>query len=65
METRMTAEQIKVLDKEYAERIDLSGKDMDWETSHEDNDRLLCKILSDIGFTKTVKAFKRTKRWYA
>lgn len=51
-------------DERYAEEIASLSK-ADTERGHKDADTILCEMLTELGYTKTVAAFKALDKWYA
>lgn len=37
----------------------------DEESGHDAADKLMCKVLRDLGYTKGVEIFERMPKWYA
>lgn len=35
------------------------------ETCHYEMDKLMCEVLSDLGYEEGVKVFEDTERWYS
>ena len=35
------------------------------ESSHYAMDKLMCEVLSDLGYEEGVKVFENTERWYS
>ena len=35
------------------------------ETCHYEMDKLMCEVLSDLGYEEGVKVFENTERWYS
>lgn len=52
------------MDAEYAEAM-ASFRDMDEETGHMSADGLLCDLLKELGFTRTVEEFEKLNKWYS
>ena len=57
--------QIISKDRVFSELIKKEAKREDTESSHGVMDELLCELLSDLGFVRTVKEFRAAKKWYA
>lgn len=43
----------------------LADENFDPEISHSDADRLLCKVLEQLGYGKGVAVFRSLKIWYS
>ena len=39
--------------------------DYDTEGAHSDADKLMCELLTELGYGEGVEIFKRMERWYA
>jgi len=37
----------------------------DEEQTHHEGDRLMCKVLTDLGYGEMVEAFRAMTRWYS
>jgi hypothetical protein len=51
-------------DERYAEAIASLSK-ADTERGHKSADAILCEMLTELGYTKTVAAFEALDKWYA
>lgn len=54
----MTPEEFKTAMEEHA-------KSGDTECMHADMDKLMCKVLTDLGYGDGVEVFKKEPKWYA
>lgn len=52
-------------DEEAEEQILALNECNDLEQAHVDADHILCKLLEDLGYPKTVVAFRNLDKWYA
>lgn len=41
------------------------GPTLDPEDCHWEHDRLMCKVLIELGYLEGVEVFNNTKKWYA
>lgn len=55
----------KLTDEEAEEQILALNECNDLEQAHVDADHILCKLLEDLGYPKTVVAFRNLDKWYA
>lgn len=60
-----TLDMIPGLDAEFAKRMAELHGDGDEEWRHGEADRLLCELLTEMGFLRTVEAWKKVEKWYA
>lgn len=52
-------------DDEFADRINRECSEEDeTEENHNAADRILCELLTQLGFVKTVAAFEEVGKWY-
>lgn len=50
--------------KKYSKKID-DLKTGDTEQDHIDADKLLCELLSKLGYNEVVEKFESLRKWYA
>ena len=55
---------VQKLDTKHANELE-ECQAMGPEEGHIKADELLCELLAELGFTKTVQAFKALRKWYA
>lgn len=53
------------MDNDAAQQIIAMYGDNDYEANHHNADEILLDILKQLGFDKTVEAFKHLPKWYA
>ena len=54
------------LHEEYSHRMSALINDTgDVEANHSNADKILCDLLSNLGYTDIVYDFKRLRKWYA
>lgn len=58
----MTTKAANPSDAEWAKQIVSTG---DTESDHAEADERLCELLLLLGYSKTVEAFRKLKKWYA
>ena len=51
--------------KKYIDELEKQVKNSDTEEAHAIVDALLCDLLSELGYQKIVKAYKKIDKWYA
>ncbi len=58
---------IEMLDKIAAEKMAKFENTPGWDAEdvHSAADKLLCEILTELGYTKTVEAFNSLEKWYS
>jgi hypothetical protein len=52
-------------DRTFAERIRTEAMSGDKENDHQEADHILCELLTSLGYTETVAAFRAVDKWYA
>ena len=55
----------KYSDERAAKLMAAYNNELDTERAHAWADDLLCELLKDLGYVKTVKAFEDLDKWYA
>lgn len=58
----ITDREIKKLDKKYANLIRIWVDYDDWEMAHSEVDKLLCKLLMELGATETVREYDKVHK---
>lgn len=56
---------ISELDSEFSKLIEKRCSHSDIEVAHNTADDILCDLLTRLGLTNTVEAFKAVQKWYA
>jgi len=51
--------------EEFKEAMKKFSQNPDTEAAHTEADRLMCKLLTDLGYGNGVKVFKSMQKWYA
>lgn len=49
----------------FTEKMREAAGDGDPEGSHCDMDRLMCELLTSLGYGEGVEIFRKSKKWYA
>ena len=52
-------------DEAMAYRIERECNSGDIEADHAKADRLLLELLANLGYLKTIEAFRKVEKWYA
>ncbi len=65
MNTTIPTPCLAVNDEEAALAVTVQCSTGDNEYNHGKADELLCDLLTLLGYTKTVEAFKAVEKWYA
>lgn len=52
-------------DEEFAQRLDDECNTGDNEEDHMNADAILCDLLRQLGYAKTVLSFAAVRKWYA
>lgn len=51
--------------QEFTEKMNELSRSDDYEFSHEEADKLMCRALSELGYAKGVEIFEKMCKWYA
>jgi hypothetical protein len=57
--------QNKALDEKFAKKINNECHTTDKKIDHSSADHYLCELLKELGYTSTVEAWEKVKKWYA
>lgn len=52
-------------EQEAADRIRYLAENEDTEDAHIEADRILCELLTQLGYNKVVLEFRKMHKWYA